>query len=279
MTRAIIFAVTILLCAGGVYAQWGQQGLLMTGGGGGPSPSGPTPTLVQAYFGDRSNNGANACSNNICTWPLTHPIAAGHTVVGYVHGANGADNAPMYPQSIKDQNGNSYTITPAAEWTPFHEDIIVWYLQNVPATVTSFTMDFAQYNGSLDVGTFADTGYAEYANVQSLTVVNPFASNSATPSLTITPTSPALIWAFGSVFISDTAGSMQTSGYTTLLVGNGDNIAIWGSNELVTASSQTLTWSNPVGPPGDCTDWAPNGCSAVIAAVAVQGFGRGHDQP
>jgi hypothetical protein len=124
MTRAIIFAVTILLCAGGVYAQWGQQGLLMTGGGGGPSPSGPTPTLVQAYFGDRSNNGANACSNNICTWPLTHPIAAGHTVVGYVHGANGADNAPMYPQSIKDQNGNSYTITPAAEWTPFHEDII-----------------------------------------------------------------------------------------------------------------------------------------------------------
>jgi hypothetical protein len=233
------------------------------------------PTVVNVWLADGSSQPVASCSNNICTWPLTHTIARGHTMVGYVHAANQADNTPMYPQSIKAQNGTSLNITPAAEWTPFHEDIVVWYLQNVRETITSLTFDLTQYNrqGAF-IGTSLDTAFVEYSNVDSLTIVNPSASNSTTPSLTITPTSSALIWVFGSFFVPITDGSITTSGYSTLINDQGNNIAVWGSNGLVPAFSQTLTFSNPVGPPGTCASWAPNGCSAVLAAVALQGRAR-----
>jgi hypothetical protein len=230
--------------------------------------------LVQAWENNNTGNGYAACTNNICTHTLTHPIAAGHTVVGYLHGANDADNAPMYAQSIKDQDGTSLNSTPPAEWTPFNEDIGVWYLTQVPETITSITYDFSQYNGTLNTGTAVDTGYAEYSGVQSLIIVPPAASNSLTPSLTITPTSRALIWTLGAFFVgndANTDASLTTPGYSVIVSSAGNNIAEWGSNRLVPATAQTLTYNNPVGPPGDCADWAPDGCSAIIAAVVLQG--------
>jgi hypothetical protein len=280
----LILAAAALACAGSLAPKVGNPptaadfGTIQDGPpstpaqllGAGPTIWGPaTPTLVQS-LGD---HGAMTCANQICTWTLSRAIRPGATVVGFVHGANENDTNPIYPQSIRDNAGNTYMLTAPVEWVPFHEDIGFFYLTNVQGNPNTFTFDFSQYTSAV---TFEDVGLSEYAGVKSITVVAPVLATGANPTLTISPTSPALIWAFASPF-GGSPGSLLNQGYSIIINDfPTDDMGVWDSNLMVPEGALTLNWNAPTGTQNPCDGTSnQNRCPTVIGAIALQGGGGG----
>jgi hypothetical protein len=232
-----------------------------------------TPALVQALT-DHGVSSSRANGTQKCVWQFSRPIGTGDTVVGYVHSADQNDQNEMYPQSVTDNAGNTYNLSSGVHWVPFPEDIGIWYLTNIQGNPDTFTFDYTQYPASdgtvLD---FCDVGFAEYSGATSLTVANPVLMPGASPSITISPTAPALIWAFASPF-GGSASSMLNPGYSVIIDDlSTDDMAVWGSNSIVRAGSLTLRWNAPLGNQNPCDDSTNNGCPTVVAAVAVEGSG------
>ena len=224
------------------------------------TPSG-LPVVVRTHLGGVSAGQGT----QECVWNFTPAITPGDTVVGYTHTADSTDSTAMYPQSVTDNAGNTYKVTPAQSWISFPEDITFWYLTNIQGSPTSLTFNYKQYSYSDSTElAFCDIQWAEYANAQTVTVVNPSATTSTTPSVTISPTSQALLWVFGAIFGTDaqTEDALQNVGYSILLNDTGDNIEIWGSNAIVNSAPVTLNFANPEG---------SSGYNAVVGAVALQG--------
>jgi hypothetical protein len=239
-------------------------------GGGGPA-------VVQTLT-DHGVASSHANGRQKCVWQFSRPIGTGDTVVGYVHSANNNDATEMYPQAVYDNVGHTYNLSPGVHWTPYPEDIGIWYLTNIEGNPNTFTFDYTQYPASgntlLD---FCDLGFVEYSGITGINaVVNPFHDNASGPfpSLTISPTALSLIWAFGATNSGPGDGSdLLTTGYN-LLVNNepSDGMAVWGSNSTVPAGPVTLTWNNSrywnASVCGDGTH-TTTGCSSVLAAVAL----------
>jgi hypothetical protein len=229
-----------------------------------------SPALVQTLT-DHGVSSALANGTQKCVWQFSQPIGSGDTVVGYVHSADQYDQNEMYPQSVTDNAGNTYNLSSGVHWVPWPEDIGIWYLTNIQGNPDTLTFDYTQYptsNGS--VLDFCDVGFAEYSGATSVTIANPVLMPGSRPSITISPTAPALIWAFASPF-EGSASSMLTPGYNMIINDFGDDMAVWGSNSIVPAGSLTLEWNAPTGNQNPC--YGNNGCPTVVTAVAVQGSG------
>jgi hypothetical protein len=228
-----------------------------------------TPSLVQTLT-DHGDSNSHANGTQKCVWQFSQPIGTGDTVVGYVHSADQNDLNEMYPQYVTDNAGNTYNLSSGVHWVPWPEDIGIWYLTNIQGNPDTFTFDYTQYPASggtvLD---FCDVGFAEYSGVTGLTVANPVLIPGSSPSITISPTAPALIWAFASPYTGG-PGSLLNSGYGVIIPDFGDDIGVWGSNSIVQSDSVTLNWNAPAGDQNNPC-YGSNGCPTVVAAVAVQG--------
>jgi len=242
----------------------------------GPAVGLPTPTSTPAIVQSLTSHGVSSMNTTgdpqICTWTLSQPIAAGDTVVGYTHMSSNSDTAATYfnPGAITDNAGNAYNISSPVDWTSFPEDIQIFYLTNVNGPVSTLTFNLSNWSSSHNNIGFCDVGWTEYKNVNNIVIVNPslIPSSNTSPSLTITPTAPSLIWAFASPFVEQYNPSqtliLPSSGYSVIINNDGDNIDVWGSNSLI-STSQTLTWnSNNTGSFGN-TDTVVMG-AAVSAA-------------
>jgi hypothetical protein len=240
-------------------------------------------TLVQAIVVSQPYSTVSS-SPQQCTNPFGpgsaingQPVGTGHTVVGWVHGSNISDNNLMWPNWIKDNLGNTYIMVNQVEWKPWHEYIVVFYLQNVQGNPTSFIVDFSQYpaSGSTILGP-CDLDFAEYSNVDNLVIADPNLVYGSTASIQISPTANARIWAFASPFGSANssilAGWLRNSGYSFILNDWNNDMGGWQSNALVAPGTITLTWDSPLGSPGTCPGigGGENGCPTVVAAVALQ---------
>jgi hypothetical protein len=206
------------------------------------------------------------------------PIGVGNTVVGYIHGSNDADSNVMFPNWIKDNVGNIYTMAAPKEWIPWHEYITIFYLTNVQGSPTSFTIDFSNYpaSGNTILGP-CDIGFAEYSNVSNVAPTGPNLVYGATASLQVSPTATARIWAYASPFATGSsaalAASLQNSGYSFILDDYAHNdMGAWQSDALVPSGTITLTWNAPDGAPGTCPGigGGENGCPTMVAAVTLQ---------
>jgi hypothetical protein len=219
-------------------------------------------TLVQA----QSNTNAPSL-NRQCTLAFNNAIRTGNTVVGFVHSTNIPDTRPMTPDWVMDNNGVIYVLGGAVQWQPWPEDINVFYLTNVVGNPTSFTFDFSNYS----VDPYCNVGFAEYSGVSSVVVAGPTLISGTSPSITISPTSPALIW----LFAADYGGgfsSLQNPGYTGIIDNwSYDDIGVWSSNSIVPAGSLTLKVNAPRGNQNPCDGTSYNGCPTTLAAVALQG--------
>jgi hypothetical protein len=237
-----------------------------------------SPAVVQALtdhgVGSAQGNGIGGGANNgqNCVWQFSKPIATGDTVVGYVHTADQNDQTPMYPQAVTDNAGNTYNLSSPVQWLPWPEDIGIWYLTNIQGNPDTLTFNYEQYPDSGGtVLAFCDVGWVEYSGASSITVADPVLVYGTSPSVTISPPSPALIWAFASPYESTSDTYINNSGYSVLVNDiSTDNMAVWGSNSTVPAGSLTLSWNAVEGSPGSCP-YDSNGCPTVVAAVAVQG--------
>jgi hypothetical protein len=265
MMRALTAILVILIgLGGGAYAH-----LLLSGA----RTSGPALAVVQTLT-DHGVGSAHANGTQKCVWQFSQAIRTGDTVVGYVHSADQNDQTEMYPQSVTDNAGHTYNLSAGVHWVPWPEDIGIWYLTNIQGNPDTFTFDYTQYPASdgtvLD---FCDVGFAEYSGATSLTVANPVLIPGTSPSITISPTARALIWAFASPYLGS-ASSMLNPGYSVIINDlSTDDMAVWGSNSIVPAGSLTLKWNAPTGNQNPCDGSTNNGCPTVVAAVAVQGSG------
>lgn len=240
------------------------------------------PTVVQ-NLGDKG--GASVLSNQICSWRFTQSptngtaIKTGDTIIGFFHQANAQDTSPMYPQSANLTGGTggtqALTLTPNVLWSPFPEDIGMFYLTNIQGNPTTINANFQQYTNSgnteLQANSCMDAWFTEYTPSTVNAVVNPVLTSGNSPSLTITPTAPSLIWAFASPYTNDVAGAMTTPGYSLMLNDlPTDDIGVWGSNSLVPAGAQTLTWDAPEGATSDvCLTGPTRSCPTVVMAAAI----------
>jgi hypothetical protein len=253
LTRSIAFAA-LLLCASAATASVSGQ---------------TTPQLVQSQ--SVGTPPGTQFSNQQCTFSFSQAIGSGDTVVGFVHSSNYNDSYPMTPDWVADNNGVYYTLAGAVQWLPWQEDINIFYLTNIQGNPTSFTFDFSNYpNSGNTVGGPCNVGFSEYSGVGSVVVAGPTLTNGADPSITVTPTTTSLIWAFAANYGGDAFSYLQNSGYTGLINNfSQDDIGVWGSNATVGAGAQTLTWTNPNYSP--CTGQASGvTCPAMLAVVALQ---------
>jgi hypothetical protein len=199
--------------------------------------------LVQSQYIAHSS-----ASNQQCHWSFP-AIGTGDTVIGYIHSSNNMDNYMLVPSWIKDNTGTTYTMTPTAEWRPWREGITLFYLTNVQKNPTSFTIDFSSYpaHGQTILGA-CNIGFSEYSGVNGLIVAGPtLVSNTTSPSISVSPTSQAKIWAFAADYGGGT-NSLQNSGYTGIIDNTADDdIGVWQSNTLISAGPLTLTWNAPNG--------------------------------
>jgi hypothetical protein len=243
MTRSIALAA-LLLCASAATARVSGQ------------TSAIIPQLVQAQ-----STALSPVSNQQCTFTFHNGIGSGNTVIGFVHSANNADNYPMTPDWVKDNNNVAYTLAGVVEWIPFRENINIFYLTDVQGNPTSFTFDFSNYpsSGNTVLGP-CNVGFAEYSGVGSVVVAGPTQNSGTSPSITISPTLPALIWLFAADF-GGGFGSLQNAGYTGIINNwNTDDVGVWGSSFIMPPGSLTLNVNAPQG----------NLYSTILAAVALQ---------
>lgn len=227
-----------------------------------PLPFPPFPSLVQEQSATNLTT-----TNQQCTLTFSNGIKSGDTVVGYVHSANSTDTSPMTPDGVTDNNNVAYVLAGAVQWQPWPEDINIFYLTNVEGNPTSFTFDFSNYS----TAAICNVGFAEYSGVSSVVVAGPTLISGTSPSITISPTSPALIW----LFAADLGGgfsSLQNSGYTGIIDNwSYDDIGVWSSNSTVRARSLTLNVNAPRGNENPCDGTFYDGCPTTLAAVALQG--------
>jgi hypothetical protein len=223
------------------------------------------PRLVQAQ------SSTNApFSNQQCTLRFSNAIRSGDTVVGFVHSTNSTDTSPMTPDWVKDNKNVAYVLAGAVQWLPWPEDINIFYLTNVQGNPTSFTFDFSNYS----TAAYCNVGFAEYSGVSSVVVAGPTLISGTSPSITISPTSRALIWLFAADFDAGKGGFslLQNSGYTGIIDNwSYDDIGVWSSNSTVPAGSLTLNVNAPLGNQNPCDGTSYNGCPTTLAAVALQG--------
>jgi len=202
-------------------------------------------------------------SGTQCVWTVPQAVAAGNTVMGFVHSSNAPDTQENYPTSVTDNVGNTYNLTAGVHWVPWAEDIGMWYLTNVRGCPNTFT-----FSGFPVSPPSCNVGFVEYAGVSNITLALPRLDGTTSPSLTISPSAPSWIWAFAADFRGG-QNSLQNSGYGLLIDNiNADDIGVWGSLAQVPAGSLTLRWNAPLGPPGAC-DGIPSGCPTVIMAAAL----------
>jgi hypothetical protein len=182
-------------------------------------------------------------------------------VVGFTHTSDAGDINENYPTDIVDNAGNTYTMTAHVHWEPFPEDIILFYATNVSGTPTQII-----FSGFQLPGVVCNVGFTEYSNANTVDITPPALVFGDSPQLTVTPSNPnALIWAFGAL----PEGSLAQQGYHVLIDNfSFDGIQVLGSNQLLTGS-QTLTWVNPDGNPGQCTGFDPNGCPAAVMGAGI----------
>ena len=257
----------------------------------GPIAGGTSPVLVQTQIVDNAPTQGvlTRASGQNCLMDMQRPITTGNTVVGYSHTVDNTDTTEMHPQAIRDDAGNVYTLTPFHVWDPFNEDILIFTKVGVVGSPKTFTFDFTNYPTGVgtDIGVNScNMGVAEYANAPALTIVNPAEFDGATPNPTqsITPTAPALIWAFAADYgmaagtlpcdRADPTGCLTNTGYS-LVINNGqnDDIVVFQSNGLQPANqTQSLKWFNPDSNGQPCNvPIGHGGCPTVLATVAVQG--------
>jgi hypothetical protein len=228
-------------------------------------PSGG-PAVVQAQF-QRNTNASTQCAVSFSA------IGTGDTVVGYIHSTNHDINA-TYPASVTDNAGHTYNLTSGVNWFPYPEDIGMWYLTNVTGNPNTFYFNFSSISE-------CDVGLVEYSGASSVNaVVGPVANaSSPDPSITISPTTTSLIWAFGapnpisSCTLNGQQGSIETPGYTLIVDDCAiDGLGVWSSNSTVPAGSLTLTWNNETyWNASICADGThtTTGCSTVMMAAAI----------
>ena len=203
-----------------------------------------------------------------CVWQISQPVRSGDTVVGFAHMTQHSDAAEAYQQSVTDNAGNQYNLTAGVHWAPYSEDIGMWYLTDVQGNPTTFYFNFP--DGT--TGLICNVGLVEYSGATTVNAVaGPIATaSSPLPSLTITPTTLSLIWAFGATNSVDDGSDLLTPGYS-LLINNQrtDGLAVWGSNSPV--REDVLIWSNPYWNATICADGTPtsSGCSTVMIAAAI----------
>lgn len=220
-----------------------------------------------------------------CVWPFTTvqdfrgvtgtAIGSVNTVVGYVHTGNAGIS--VYPQSVTDNLGHIYNLSPGIVWGPYGEEIGIWYLSNIQGNPNSFTFDFTQYPASGNtIIQFCDVGFVEYTGVTGINaVVNPFNAGAVqNTSLTISPTVQSLIWTLGATNTATDGSDLLIAGYSILVEGEQakDGIGIWGSNSTVSPGPLTLTWDNSYYNASTCADATPagpTGCTSIIGAVAL----------
>jgi hypothetical protein len=222
------------------------------------------PRLVQTQ-----STAHASVSNQQCTLRFSNGIRSGDTVVGFVHSTNNTDTSPMTPDWVMDNNNVAYVLAGAVQWLPWPENINIFYLTNVEGHPTSFTFDFSNYSTAPD----CNVGFAEYSGVSSVVVAGPTLISGTSPSITISPTSRALIWLFAADF-GGGFSSLQNSGYTGIIDNwSTDDIGVWSSNSTVPAGSLTLKVNAPIGNQNPCDGTSFNGCPTTLAAVALQGAG------
>ena len=219
------------------------------------SGDGAAPAVVQ------SNSTSFNSTTQQCVWQVGQAIGTGDTIVGFVHSTDPTDQIERYPSAVTDNAGNTYTLSPGVHWLPWPEDIGIWYLTNVLGNPNTFTFTFANT-------AYCNVGFTEYSGSTGPTVVDPVLVSGTSPSITISPTAPSLIWAFAADFTGGTGSPLQDSGYSILIDNTAHNdIAVWGSNGLVPAGSLTLTWNAPYGT--DCTPQGFSVCPSLLMAAAV----------
>jgi hypothetical protein len=232
-----------------------------------PSPPSPFQPTINVQLVQAQSTRTAPFSNQQCTLTFSNGIRSGDTVVGFVHSSNNTDTSPMTPDWVMDNNNVAYVLAGAVQWLPWSEDINIFYLTNVEGNPTSFTFDFSNYS----TVAICNVGFAEYSGVSSVVVAGPTLISGTSPSITISPTSPALIWLFAADY-GGGFGSLQNSGYTGIIDNwSYDDIGVWSSNSTVPAGSLTLNVNAPRGNENPCDGTSYNGCPTTLAAVALQG--------
>lgn len=217
--------------------------------------------------------GAQANGTQQCVWNLGQSIPPGATALGFIHTADANDVNPVYPQSIYDNAGNSYNMSPGVTWSPFPEPIGVWYLTNVQGSPHQITLDYTQYpNDGKTTINFCDAAVFVYSNVTGLAIVNPVLEDGPSASLTISTPNPSLIWAFAAIYTNINTTLIATPGFSVLDDNFGDNIEVSGSNGLVPAGDVTLTWNFPGDFASFCAATAgASDCPGLFMAAALYG--------
>jgi hypothetical protein len=222
-----------------------------------------------------------------CIYTFPHAITPGNTVVGFTLQSNihdapvpSAPNSPgvMFPQWVKDNAENTYNLSPPTLWSPWPEYVNTFYLVNVTGNPTTITADFSQYtNTKPTIFQGCNLGFSEYSGATAVApIVQPVSVGGTSPSITISPTAPSLIWAYASLDWGGvtTASQLTNAGYhvifDTLLP---DDTAVWQSNALVPAGWLTLIWSKQHYNDSACSaiSTITGTCPAVLAAMAIQG--------
>jgi len=279
LTRSIAFPA-LLLCASAATASvlpvqpaLAQPQLVQVQS----APTSGAPNTGVFLQGDAPSNGQT------CTFTINQPIATGDTVVGFIHIMNAQDNTYMAPQAVTDNKGAIYTLAAPVDWLPWQEGINIFYLTNVQGNPTSFTLDFTNYpaSGGTVLGG-CNVGIAEYSGAGNVVVAVPTQLSGPAPSITVSPTSPALIWLFTADWYSDNNATVDQN--TSLLQNSGfrvitdnwhtENIVVWSSNNLIQTSPITLTLNAPGA--DSCAAGAGSGISRFIRLPM---FGRFHGCP
>lgn len=272
-----IFLIPLFLIPLVVRAQSWQPSALAT--------SEPTkPTLIQT--GAVQYTAVVNSPVQQCIYTFSAPIGRGHTLLGFTHQSNIHDTpvpstatspGTMFPQWVHDSVGNVYNLSAPAFWSPWPEYVNTFYLTNVRGNPTTITADFSQYpNAEPTILQGCNFGIAEYAGVTAVSpLVAPVSVDGTSPSITITPTAPSLIWTYASVEFEGvtTASQLTNSGYR--VINNtlaADDTAVWQSNALVPAGALTLTWSRQHWNDSACQQFSTitHTCPAVLAAMAIR---------
>lgn len=169
------------------------------------------------------------------------------------------------------------TIDASVEWFPFPEPIGWFYLVNVPGGVTTITVDFGNQesvgpSAGKTLG-FCDINFAVYANAGGVVLTDPilYSGSSPNPSITVSPTSQALLIGVSTPNLNDPTGT-GPPGYIYIIDNmSTDGIGTWQSPSVVMAGAYSLTFSNPGyntscnGPLGN-----PNPCPLILMGAAIQ---------
>lgn len=206
--------------------------------------------------------------SGVVTWPLNKSITTGNTVVGFIHASNDADNAVTWPTSVQDDVGNTYTLTPPVQWAPNFENVGLFYKANVSGTPTTLKFDFSTSGQTVSS---VDSGFTEYSGANSIQVANPILYHGQNPTISITPTSTARVYAYATPVVA-LPGHLLTQGYSTYSDGStfGENFASGTTGMVPANQQQNPIWYSPgYSNTGLCLGSSTD-CPTVVTAAVVQ---------